>query len=64
MVVNMEVGLVHPPAGLNLFGTSAVTGLTLGQTIRAALPWLMILLVFLSMVTYLSFIALPHWLGM
>jgi C4-dicarboxylate transporter DctM subunit len=43
-----------------------VTGLTLGQTIRAALPWLMILLVFLIMVTYLPFIslALPHWLGM
>ena len=40
MVVNMEIGLVHPPVGLNLFVTSAVTGLTLGQTIRAALPWL------------------------
>lgn len=66
MVVNMEIGLVHPPVGLNLFVTSAVTGLTLGQTIRAALPWLMILLVFLIMVTYLPFIslALPHWLGM
>ena len=66
MVVNMEIGLVHPPVGLNLFVTSAVTGLTLGQTIRAALPWLMILLVFLIMVTYLPFIslALPQWLGM
>ncbi|WP_288076676.1 TRAP transporter large permease subunit [Pseudomonas sp.] len=66
MVVNMEIGLVHPPVGLNLFVTSAVTGLTLGQTIRAAMPWLMILLVFLIMVTYLPFIslALPHWLGM
>jgi TRAP-type C4-dicarboxylate transport system, large permease component len=30
MVVNMEIGLVHPPVGLNLFVTSAVTGLTLG----------------------------------
>ena len=62
----VEIGLVHPPVGLNLFVTSAVTGLTLGQTIRAAMPWLMILLVFLIMVTYLPFIslALPHWLGM
>lgn len=66
MVVNMEVGLVHPPVGLNLFVTSAVTGLTLGQTIRAALPWLAILLVFLVLVTYVPFIslALPNWLGM
>jgi C4-dicarboxylate transporter DctM subunit len=66
MVVNMEIGLVHPPVGLNLFVTSAVTGLTLGQTIRAALPWLMILLLFLVLVTYVPFIslALPEWLGM
>ncbi|KAA0972953.1 C4-dicarboxylate TRAP transporter large permease protein DctM [Pseudomonas sp. ANT_H12B] len=66
MVVNMEIGLVHPPVGLNLFVTSAVTGLTLGQTIRAALPWLSILLLFLILVTYVPFIslALPNWLGM
>jgi C4-dicarboxylate transporter DctM subunit len=60
MVVNMEVGLVHPPVGLNLFVTSAVTGLTLGQTIRAALPWLMILLAFLVAITYIPGISL--WL--
>ncbi|WP_426114230.1 C4-dicarboxylate TRAP transporter large permease protein DctM [Pseudomonas sp. DSP3-2-2] len=66
MVVNMEIGLVHPPVGLNLFVTSAVTGLTLGQTIRAAMPWLTILLAFLILVTYVPFIslALPDWLGM
>ncbi|WP_426141847.1 C4-dicarboxylate TRAP transporter large permease protein DctM [Pseudomonas sp. DWP3-1-2] len=66
MVVNMEIGLVTPPVGLNLFVTSAVTGLTLGQTIRAAMPWLMILLAFLLLVTYVPFIslALPEWLGM
>lgn len=66
MVVNMEIGLVHPPVGLNLFVTSAVTGLTLGQTIRAAMPWLMILLALLILVTYVPFIslALPQWLGM
>jgi len=66
MVVNMEIGLVHPPVGLNLFVTSAVTGLSLGQTIRAALPWLMILLAFLILVTYVPMISLtlPHWLGM
>ncbi|MEX6665175.1 C4-dicarboxylate TRAP transporter large permease protein DctM [Pseudomonas sp. W2-17] len=66
MVVNMEIGLVHPPVGLNLFVTSAVTGLTLGETIRAALPWLSILLVFLLLVTYVPYVslALPNWLGM
>ncbi|MGV8818222.1 C4-dicarboxylate TRAP transporter large permease protein DctM [Pseudomonas aeruginosa] len=66
MVVNMEIGLVHPPVGLNLFVTSAVTGMPLGATIRAALPWLMILLLFLILVTYVPLISLwlPGLLGM
>ncbi|MCA4129940.1 C4-dicarboxylate TRAP transporter large permease protein DctM, partial [Pseudomonas aeruginosa] len=66
MVVNMEIGLITPPVGLNLFVTSAVTGMPLGATIRAALPWLMILLVFLIIVTYIPAVsmALPNWLGM
>ncbi|WP_121280256.1 C4-dicarboxylate TRAP transporter large permease protein DctM [Pseudomonas aeruginosa] len=66
MVVNMEIGLIPPPVGLNLFVTSAVTGMPLGATIRAALPWLMILLVFLIIVTYIPAVsmALPNWLGM
>ncbi|MGH8330878.1 MAG: C4-dicarboxylate TRAP transporter large permease protein DctM, partial [Pseudomonas sp.] len=38
MVVNLEIGLITPPVGLNLFVTSAVTGMTLPATIRAAMP--------------------------
>ena len=66
MVVNLEIGLVTPPVGLNLFVSSAVTGMPLTATIRAALPWLMILLAFLMLVTYVPFIslALPNWIGM
>ncbi|UXY51463.1 C4-dicarboxylate TRAP transporter large permease protein DctM [Pseudomonas tohonis] len=66
MVVNMEIGLITPPVGLNLFVTSAVTGMPLTSTIRAAMPWLMILLVFLLFITYVPWIslALPTWLGM
>jgi C4-dicarboxylate transporter DctM subunit len=52
--------------GLNLFVTSAVTGMPLTATIRAAMPWLMLLLAFLVLVTYVPWIslALPTWLGM
>ncbi|MNN72266.1 DctM-like transporter [compost metagenome] len=52
--------------GLNLFVTSAVTGMTLPATIRAAMPWLMILLLFLVLITYVPWISLvlPEWLGM
>ncbi|MBY0411336.1 MAG: TRAP transporter large permease subunit [Burkholderiaceae bacterium] len=58
MVVNMEIGMVTPPVGLNLFVTSGVTGMSLVQVTRAALPWLMVLLVFLVMVTYIPQISL------
>lgn len=66
MVVNMEIGLITPPVGLNLFVTSAVTGMPLTGVVRAATPWLMILLLFLILVTYVPFIslALPQALGM
>lgn len=60
MVANMEIGLVTPPVGLNLFVASGVTGMSMMQVIRAALPWLMVLLVFLVIVTYIPFISL--WL--
>ena len=66
MVVNMEIGLITPPVGLNLFVTSAVTGMPLSAVIRAALPWLMILLAFLMVITYVPSVSmgLPRMLGM
>ncbi|MDH1683337.1 C4-dicarboxylate TRAP transporter large permease protein DctM [Pseudomonas chengduensis] len=66
MVVNMEIGLITPPVGLNLFVTSAVTGMPLTAVIRAALPWLMLLISFLMVITYIPAVsmALPNWLGM
>jgi len=66
MVVNMEIGLITPPVGLNLFVTSAVTGMPLSEVIRAALPWLMILLAFLMVITYVPSVSLglPRLLGM
>jgi C4-dicarboxylate transporter, DctM subunit len=66
MVVNLEIGLITPPVGLNLFVTSAVTGMSLPATVKAAMPWLMILLLFLVLITYVPWISLvlPTWLGM
>src|SRR3546814_9668938 len=59
-VVNLEIGMVTPPIGLNLFVTAGITKMTIGQVIRAASPWLMILLAFLVLVTYVPAISL--WL--
>jgi C4-dicarboxylate transporter, DctM subunit len=51
MVVNMEIGMVTPPVGLNLFVTSGITGMPLIAVVRAALPWLSLLLIFLVIIT-------------
>jgi C4-dicarboxylate transporter DctM subunit len=57
LVINMEIGLVTPPVGLNLFVTSGVTGLTLIEMIYAALPWLLLLLAALMLITYVPIIS-------
>ncbi|MEO0386100.1 MAG: TRAP transporter large permease [Pseudomonadota bacterium] len=53
MVVNMEIGMVTPPVGLNVFVASGVGGMPMLRVVRAALPWLGILVIFLVMVTYI-----------
>ncbi|MBN1957746.1 MAG: TRAP transporter large permease subunit [Desulfuromonadales bacterium] len=60
MVVNMEIGMITPPVGLNLFVTAGITGHNITWVLRAALPWLLVLLVFLVMITYIPQISL--WL--
>ena len=60
MVVNMEIGMITPPVGLNLFVTSGVAGMSMMRVVKAALPFLAILFVFLIMVTYIP--ELSTWL--
>ena len=57
MVVNMEIGMITPPVGLNLFVTSGVAGMPMMSVVRAALPFLAILFVFLILVTYVPAIS-------
>jgi C4-dicarboxylate transporter DctM subunit len=65
MTLNMEIGMITPPVGLNLFVTSGVSGLPVTNIIRAALPWLMVLLAALAIVTYVPWVSLvlPSMLG-
>ena len=58
MVVNMQMGLVTPPVGLNLFVTAGVAKLSLEDTIKASFPWLLVLLVVLMLITYVPWISL------
>ena len=57
MVVNMEIGMITPPVGLNLFVTSGVAGMPIMSVVKAALPWLASLFVFLILVTYIPAIS-------
>lgn len=58
MVVNMEVGMITPPVGLNLFVIVGITDMTIMEVVKAVLPWLLILLVFLLLITYVPQISL------
>lgn len=64
MVVNMEIGMLTPPVGLNLFVTAGITGKSMGWVIQSCLPWLLLLLGFLMLITYVPQISLflPEYL--
>ncbi len=63
---NMEVGLCHPPVGLNLYVASGISRLGITELTKAVMPWLMTMMVFLVIVTYWPdlTLCLPRWLGM
>ncbi len=66
MVVNMEVGMCHPPVGLNLYVASGIAKMGITELTIAVWPWLLTMLIFLGIVTYLPEISLwlPRALGM
>jgi C4-dicarboxylate transporter DctM subunit len=58
MIMNLEIGMITPPLGLNLFVASGLTGMSVLQVARAALPSAVVLLAALFVVTYVPPIAL------
>ena len=60
IVVNMEVGMCHPPVGLNLYVASGITKMGITELTVAVMPWLLTMLAFLALVTYVPQISL--WL--
>lgn len=57
MVVNMEIGMITPPVGLNLFVTAGVARMSVIDVVKAALPWVSIMFLFLILVTYIPIIS-------
>ncbi len=66
MTVNMEIGMLHPPVGLNLFVASHLARMGLTEVSIACLPWVGLMLLYLVLVTYVPAVslALPRALGM
>ncbi len=60
MVVNMEIGMITPPVGLNLFVTAGVARMSVMRVVQAAMPFVAIMFVFLILVTYVPW--LSTWL--
>ena len=64
--VNLEVGLCHPPVGLNIYVASGISGIGITDMTKAVLPWLVTMIVFLIFVTYIPWLSLvlPRAMGM
>ncbi|MDO9109435.1 MAG: TRAP transporter large permease subunit [Desulfatirhabdiaceae bacterium] len=60
MTVNMEIGMITPPVGLNLYVASGISHLGLTETTKACAPWILVMLAFLLVITYVPIISL--WL--
>jgi C4-dicarboxylate transporter DctM subunit len=60
MTVNMEIGMIHPPVGLNLFVASHLAKMGMTEVSIACLPWVGVLLVYLAIITYVPEVSL--WL--
>jgi C4-dicarboxylate transporter DctM subunit len=65
MAVNMEVGMCHPPVGLNLYVASGISKMGITELTIAVWPWLLTMIGFLILVTYWPALSLtlPHLLA-
>ncbi|MDD2852924.1 MAG: TRAP transporter large permease subunit [Desulfuromonadaceae bacterium] len=65
MTVNMEVGMCHPPVGLNLYVASGITKMGISELTMSVLPWLIAMVGFMLLITYVPIISLwlPRMLG-
>ena len=58
MTTNMEVGMITPPVGLNLYVAAGLTGMSLTEVTKAALPWMLVLIAALLVITYVPWLSL------
>jgi len=66
MTVNMEIGMITPPVGLNLYVASGIAKMGLTDVTKACAPWILVMIGYLMLITYVPAISLwlPNMLGM
>ena len=66
MVVNLAIGFVTPPVGINLFMICGIAKMKLEDAAKAAVPWMLVMLVCLIVITYVPWLSLflPRLLGL
>ncbi|WP_405402584.1 TRAP transporter large permease [Paracoccus sp. Ld10] len=64
MLVNLSIGMLTPPVGLNLFVAMGVAKMSLGEVFRATIPTMLLMLVALLCISYIPVISMliPNWL--
>jgi len=60
LTVNMEIALISPPIGLNLFVLASISKKPIGTVVKGILPYLVIMLSLLALITYVP--AISMWL--
>jgi C4-dicarboxylate transporter DctM subunit len=60
MTVNMEIGMITPPVGLNLYVASGIANMGLTEVSKACAPWILVMILFLMLITYVPIITM--WL--
>ncbi|WP_341300121.1 TRAP transporter large permease subunit [Lysinibacillus sp. FSL H8-0500] len=60
MTINMELGMITPPVGLNLFVVSGIAKQKLGEVVKGVIPFIILMIVFLALVVLIPQLSL--WL--
>ncbi|GIO20264.1 hypothetical protein J18TS1_33640 [Oceanobacillus oncorhynchi subsp. incaldanensis] len=60
MIINLAIGFITPPVGANLFMASQVSQIKFDELVRAIIPWILVMIVVLLVITFIPSISL--WL--
>jgi C4-dicarboxylate transporter DctM subunit len=56
-VVNMEIGMITPPVGLNLMVAKMITNQSFSEVSRSVLPFMVVMLIGLALITYVPWLS-------